>query len=360
MKNSVFDFFSSVSKFLLLTIVCSLGEPALAQKDVINIVSYNVLKYGNGCQGPNSETHSYLKTIVKYTNPDILGLIKVETIATKDKKGRAPIGFADSILRYALNAAFPGRYNYCPFSNKAKGNDENVLFYNQQKFGFSSMVTLVSDLTDFDMFKLYYRDVGLSKLHDTMFLYIVLVHAESGDKPDDRDRQLAELMIALSKQFNTLPGMVIMGDFNIRKTKEEGYQSLVKNAEEKYRFLDAPFGIDKDVSYPSNWDKHPERFAAFLTTSTRKKQNEPNDCGTGGGAKAWYDHMFLSPSLTGKADFCHYVHHSYRTVGNDGKRINRSVNDMPNASAPADVLNALYHMSNKYPIKIELEITKAK
>src|SRR4051812_36511310 len=93
MKNIRVHFSTGICQFLLLIILCSLGESALAQKDAIEIMSYNVLKYGNGCQGPNSQSHSYLKTIVKYANPDILALIKVETIATKDKKGRAPTGF---------------------------------------------------------------------------------------------------------------------------------------------------------------------------------------------------------------------------------------------------------------------------
>ena len=76
------------------------------QKDVIKIMSYNVLKYGDGCQGTANEMHAYLKTIINYTDPDILGLVKVEAIPTgPNAKGKAPIAFEDSILAHALNAA---------------------------------------------------------------------------------------------------------------------------------------------------------------------------------------------------------------------------------------------------------------
>jgi hypothetical protein len=348
----------NVCFLMFLPLILSQCSAAPPQKDVIKIMSYNVLKYGDGCQGPTSQFHGYLKTIVSYTDPDVLGLVKVEAIPQRaGDKGKAPVGFADSILKSALNAAFPGKYTYCPFTNKARDNDQALLFYNKNKIGFVSMTTLVSDMTDINMYKLYYLDLNLPKTHDTAFLYIVLVHTDSGDEPDDRNRQMDELMNAVRKQFARLPNIIVMGDFNLRKAKEEGYQALTNNAEKNYRFLDPPFAIDKRASYPANWEKHPEKFAPFLTTSTRRKWKEPNDCGTGGGAKSWYDHILLSPSLTNRLNFYHYIPRTYHTVGNDGNRIDISVNDMPNKSAPVEVLNALYQMSNKYPVMLELGVS---
>ena len=328
-----------------------------APKDVIKIMSYNVLKYGDGCQGTGSQMHGYLKTIIGYTNPDILGLLKVGAIpSTPGAKGKAPIGFDDSILVHALNAAEPDKYASCPYTNAANDNNQNLLFYNKHKFGFLSSVTLVTDICDIDMYKLFYLGNNLPSARDTDFLYIVLVHTDSGDEPDDRDRQMTELMSALRKRFSILPNIIVMGDFNLRKTNEVGYQVLTNNAEKKFCFIDPPFAIDNSVSYPANWDKHPERFIPFLTTSTRKNEKEPNSCGTGGGAKGWYDHILLSPSFASKSNHYYYVSRSYHTVGNDGKRIDASVNDQPNKSAPVAVLNALYQMSNKYPVMLELGV----
>jgi len=321
-------------------------------------MSYNVLKYGDGCQGPASQLHGYLKTIVDYAEPDVLGLVKVEAIPiTLSMKGKAPVGFADSILLYALNSA---RYAYCPFTNAARDNNQTLLFYNKQKLGYSSYITLVSDLTDINLYKLYYLEPNLPKTHDTAFIYFVLVHTDSGDKSDDRDRQMTELMTALRKHFSTLPDIIVMGDFNLRKSNEQGYQVLTNNAEKNYRLIDPPFAIDKKAAYPANWDKHPERFSSFLTTSTRKKDKQPNSCGTGGGAKGWYDHILISPLLANNSNYYHYISRTYHTIGNDGKRIDVSVNDQPNKSAPVNVLNALYQMSNKYPVMLELGVSPRK
>src|SRR4051812_8623368 len=149
--------------FLLFLTQCKAVPLA---KDLIRVMSYNVMKYGDGCQGPNGLLHGYLKTIVHYTNPDVLGLIKVEAIPQRQgDKGKAPVGFADSILTEALNAAYPGKYAYCPFTNNARDNNQVMLFYNKQKLSFISVVTLVTDITDFNLYKLYYPDLNLPKTH---------------------------------------------------------------------------------------------------------------------------------------------------------------------------------------------------
>lgn len=340
-------------------LACCKTKPA--DKDVLKVMSYNVLKYGDGCQGPNSQMHGYLKTIIKYTNPDILGLVKVEAIPqTSADKGNAPIGFADSIVANALNAAYTDKYIYAPYSNKAQDNNQAILFYNKHKLGFASMVTLASDITDFNMYKLFYLDPNLGKTQDTAFLYVILNHTQSGDESTDRDRQMAEIVTSLKKQFTALPNVIDMGDFNLRNTDEPGYQTLTKNSDKNFCFADAPFAVDKVNTYPADWDNHPKKFSIFLTTSTRRKKKDPNDCGTGGGAKSWYDHILLSHALIENTNFYHYVSNSYHTIGNDGNRIDASVNDMPNNDAPAEVLNALFEMSNKYPVMLEIGINPKK
>ncbi len=333
-------------------------QVATTPKDVIKVMTYNVLRYGDGCQGSDEQMHRYLKTIVDYSDPDILGLIKVASISSvQGGRGKANAGFADSILAHALNVAVPGKYAGCPHTNVSGDNNQALLYYNKHKFGCSSVITLSSKITDINMYKLYYLGYNFPKNKDTIFLYVVLLHASSGDDADERDQQMREVMTVLRRQFPSLPDIIIMGDFNLRKSNEKGYQVLTNNAEETYKFIDPPFGIDKTITYPANWDKHPERFAAYLTTSTRKKEKEPNSCGTGGGAKGWYDHILLGPSFTRPSGHFYYIPHSYRTIGNDGQRINASVNELSNNSAPARVLNALYHMSNKYPVMLKLGIS---
>ena len=95
----------------------------------------------------------------------------------------------------------------------------------------------------------------------------------------------------------------------------------------------------------------------FLTTTTRALATIPNTCGTGGGAKSWYDHLFISPWLVNGTNYMKYISNSYKTIGNDGNRIGHNVNDVTpvvNSSAPAAVINALFQFSDKYPVTIKL------
>ncbi len=333
-----------------------------AQKDTVRVMAYNSLYYGSGCQGPSGLYHGYLKTIVAYTNPDILSLEKMGAIkaAADDKYGTAPVGFADSIVRYALDAAFPGRYAHCPFTNGARGNNMSVIFYDQRKLGFVSIVSSYVNITDFNTYKLYYKDPNLSRTHDTTFLYVIPNHDMSGDENEKvRGIQISEVMRHTKEHFSRLPNMINMGDFNVRNSDEAFYQTLTNPDDTNFQFFDPPFFPDHKFKYPANWDHNPE-YSAYFTTSTRVSATVPNPCGTGGGGKNWYDHIFLSSWIVNNVNYIRYIPNSYRTIGNDGQRFKVSVNDKNvhvNTSAPQNVIEALYQMSNKYPVMVDLEVT---
>ena len=328
-----------------------------ASPNKIRIISYNVLKYGDGCQGSNNTMHDYLRSIVHFTSPDLLGLVKVTSfkLSKEDASADGPFGFADEIIDNALNKAFRDRYAACPTSNLAQGNNMNLLFYDKSKLGFSSMVNLCYSETDFDLFKLYLKD---HVKPDSIFLYVILNHTKSGDNSKKRDEQMTCIIGALGKLFTKLPNVVDMGDFNLHATDEPGYQALVENPDKNYRFYDPPFIIDKKITYPANWLDNPGDYSSFLTTSTRQDKGNPNDCGTGGGAKLWFDHILLSAPLTEATNAIHYVPGSYHTIGNDGKRVGISVNEKesPNKTVPPEIADALFNFSNKYPVTLELEI----
>src|ERR1700748_417219 len=124
-----------------------------SQVDTLNIMTYNVLHYGDGCQGSNGYLHAKLETIVQYAKPDVLGLVKVQAIKlnASDPNGISPVGFADSIAAGGLNAAYPNTYTYCPLTNvsNAPDDDMDILFYNQNKLGFASLVNVCAIQEDF-------------------------------------------------------------------------------------------------------------------------------------------------------------------------------------------------------------------
>src|ERR1700679_3074067 len=92
------------------------GKNCKAQNDTLRIMVQNTLHFGDGCQGTQAFLDKQLKAEVQYINPDLLGLDKVQVIklTNSDPYGISPVWFADSIVSQALDAAYPGRYAYCP------------------------------------------------------------------------------------------------------------------------------------------------------------------------------------------------------------------------------------------------------
>lgn len=352
--------FRPLLKYSLLIVLPVLsGLHAGAQTDTLRVMTYNVLYYGDNppCQAPHGTLHGYFKTIIGYTRPDILGLVKMSApLQEGNKFATAPVNFPDSVLQYALNAAIPGTYNYCPYTNDAHANNVEVLFYNQDKLGYASTVASYTNLTDFNTYKLYYRAADLATTHDTTFLYVTLNHDKSGDEYEKvRGAQITAEMENIRAHVKRLPNMINMGDFNTRSSDEQCYKALVFPSDTAFRFFDPPF-FEGKLKYPADWDNDRANFARYLTTSTRKDKTVPNPCGSGGGAKNWYDHIFLSSWIMNNSNRISYIPNSYRTVGNDGNRYKVSINEPfpANNSAPADVIEALYQMSNKYPVMVDL------
>ena len=154
-----------------------------------------------------------------------------------------------------------------------------------------------------------------------------------------------------------MPNLINMGDFNVRNSSEAGYQSIVTSADTSTKMSDPPFSVDKALQYPADWDTNPASFQKYLTTSTRLSASIPNTCGTSGGAKSWYDHIFLSPWLVSGNNYIKYMANSYQTLGNDGNRLNVDINStIPavNLSAPDAVIQAMFQFSNKYPVMLKL------
>ncbi|TDW99599.1 exonuclease/endonuclease/phosphatase family protein [Dinghuibacter silviterrae] len=320
--------------------------------DTLTVMAYNVLSYGDYCQAPPAALDGYLRTIVGYVHPDLLSCEKMNPFPfTPGASGN----LADEIVASDL----PSGYAYCTPTGATGQADVSVLFYNTRKMTYVRTQTLVRDITDFDLYTLYYNDVNLSITHDTTFLYILVNHTQSGSSSTDRDRQVTEEATALRAEFAFYPNLIVMGDFNTRLSDEAGYQALVTSTDSATLLSDPPYYPDRALTYPGNWDGTPYRYGPYLTTSTRLSATVPNACGTSGGAKSWYDHIFVSPWLVSGTNYMHYVPHSYVTIGNDGNRLGVDINStspVANTSAPDTVIQALWQFSNKYPVCVRVAV----
>ena len=322
--------------------------------DTIKVMAYNVLGYGNGCQGSNATLDGYLKTIIQYTQPDLFSCEKMGAFLPAST---LPANFAIDITTNALNAALPGEYAYATPTNLTGADNMSVLFYNVKKLTYVKTETIEAYITDFNLYKLYYNDPNLSITHDTTFIYVLVNHTQSGSPSTTRDLQVSTYMQTLRAKFAYLPNLINMGDFNTSNSFEPGYQSIITSPDTATVMNDPPFYPDKSITYPAEWETAASSYASYLTTTTRSLATVPNTCGTGGGAKSWYDHIFISPWLVKGTNYMQYIPKSYQTIGNDGNRIGVDINSAApviNASAPAAVINALYQFSDKYPVTIKL------
>ena len=328
----------------------------VVKSDTLRVMAYNILYFGDGCQGTTPVLDGYFQTIMKYAQPDILSCEKVEAFYPVSG---AFGNVADELLNNGLNVAIPNRYGYATSTNVSKGKNMNILFYNKQKLTYVKTQTLVSNVTDFNIYKLFYNDINLSITRDTTFLYVVLNHTQSGASSSIRDQQVSQEMIALRSKFKYLPNLINMGDFNTASSLEAGYQSVITGSDSTTVMGDPPYMPDGVLLYPGNWDIAPNTVAPYLTTSTRLSASIPNTCGTSGGGKGWFDHIFISPWLIRGSNYMTYIPESYQTIGNDGNRLSVDINATSpsiNISAPAAVINALFQFSNKYPVMLKLAV----
>ena len=328
-----------------------------AQVDTLHVLAYSVLYIGDAppCQAPHDVLEGYLETVISYTNADIVGLEKREP---EGSGGTAPVGFADSLLLNSFNAAYHGRFAYCPYTNVSAATNITTLYYNQQKLGYAGLLCTYSNITDFDTWKLYYKTLNLATSHDTTFLSVTLNHTSSGTGSGSaatRAGQIAGEMVQIETHFTSLPNMINMGDFNVHTSTEACYQDLVTPSNLNYRYYDPPFYPDATYSYPADWDANPGSYASDLTVSTRTG-SLPNACSSNNsGGWSWYDHIFLSANIINNADHVSYAPHSFRVIGNDGNRLGKAVNASPtNTSAPSTVINAIYQLSEHYPVALDL------
>jgi hypothetical protein len=331
--------------------------------DTLKVMAYNVLDFGIGsCQTPTNATivpfYADLKYVIQFANADIVGIDKMQCVKTSpaDVNGLSSPYFPDTVLAESFNSVFPGRYNYCPYTDYARclGGNSSIVFYDQHKLGYISTAVLQYWTEDIDMQKFYYKE-WFGGGADTTFLYVILCHTISDDNTDTgRSGQDSAVINKLKTLFTHTPNMIYMGDFNTHASNESGYEYITQTSDTNYIFYDPPFSPDAELSYPQIWHSG-NADQAYFTTSTRET-TEPNSCGTTGGAKDWYDHILLSPWLVNGTNNIRYVRNSYTTIGNDGNRAGISVNTGTNTSAPTDVINALYNLSDKYPVEVTLAV----
>jgi hypothetical protein len=191
----------------------------------------------------------------------------------------------------------------------------------------------------------------LATTNDTIFLNVIVIHDASGSSSaDQRATELSGAMSWLSSNVKTPGNYLFMGDFNTQSASEACFQSVINPTDTIVKFFDPPNQL-------GNWAGSPTSFAKYLTQSTRS--TDIGDCGSSNTMLTRFDHILCTNPIMRGTSNIKYLQGTFNVVGQDGLHTGKSLIDPPtNVSVPADVLNALYNMSEHLPVQLKLVISK--
>ncbi len=325
----------------IIIVIIAFSSLLLRAQDDIKVMQYNLLNYGNitsYCTASNNNMatkEGYLRTIINYVNPDIF---TVNELASNTYViGR--------LLDSVMNNNPLKIYGKADYINTNGSDLTNMLYYNKAKLVYVSAESLQNHVRDIVLYKLYYKSPNLAQSHDTAWVNFIVGHLKAGsgssDKAD-RDQMTSDAMTYLVNH-NYHGNYTFMGDFNIRSSNEQSYKNLINYSDINYRFFDP-------INRPGNWNNS----SSYADIHTQSTHSSSNGCASGGGCDDRFDFILISNDLKQGNAHVNYVANSYTVIGNDGNHFNKSINSGTNNSAPANIINALYNMSDHLPVSLEL------
>ena len=329
-----------------LTIVLLLISFSLSAQDTLIMMHYNLLNYGNDYGGCDQNTNylgdkdEYLQIILPYINPDILTVNEIDCNTIT----------ADRLLDSTLNINGVTHYQRAEqtcFSTPWIGN---MLYFNSIKLSLHSQDVVITNIRDINIYKLYYNSSDLSITNDTAFIICICTHLKAGSYPEnlvERADETSRLMNYLDN-IGIADNYIFSGDFNTRSSSEEAFQNLVNHSNPDIRFYDP-------LDQLGTWHDNP----SYKNIHTQSTHTSTNGCPSSGGLDDRYDFILISENIQTGIDNVEYLDDSYEAIGQDGEHFNGALNSSPaNTSVPADILEALYQMSDHLPIVIKLAVDK--
>lgn len=314
----------------------SLSKIALAG-DTLRVMHNNLLYYDqitDYCTAENNNVDSkdgYLAQTIDYYKPDIFTANEIN----------ASISSVQRILDNALNINGVMRYKRANFSGSSIAN---MLYYNSDKLVLKSQTYIQTTPRITDVYKLYYKPQLTNNPNDTIYITCLVIHPKAGSTTSDRDQrtasanQIMNYITTNSIQRNVM----LLGDLNIYYSTEGSFQTYTTATPTGFRFFD-PIN---EVGY---WNNNSD-YAHVHTQSTHTS----GGCAATGGMDDRFDFILTSLPLLQESNNLHYVANSYKALGQDGNRFNGSLISPSNTSLPANVISALYNMSDHLPVTLKL------
>jgi len=247
---------------------------------------------------------------------------------------------ATTILNNALNVDGVTYYQKATYYD---GPDtDNLLYYNANKLTLFSQHEIPTTLRNISEYVLYYNGSALTAASDTVFIYCYMAHLKASQGYEAQRNQEVVLLKNYMDTRTNIENVFLGGDFNLYTSTEPAFNTILNGG--NVLLLDP-------ISSSGNWNSN-SSFAGIHTQSTRL--NSLPDGGSYGGMDDRFDFLFFTNDLLTGANKLTYVANSYKAVGNDGNHYNKSINATPtNGAAPANIIDALYYMSDHLPIVLK-------
>jgi len=332
------------NQLLLFSLLVFFSANTQAQ-DTVKVMHYNLLYYGvnnSWCNQTNNNIqlkNASLRNIIAFAQPDIFTVNEISS----------NVSFHDMILDSALNIQGVTKFKRAGVTNFSGTSIVNQLYYDSEKFGIRSEYALVGGDRDINVYKLYYKTPELQWSTDTVFVTFFVAHLSSGTGSQNELNRDNEVAI-VQNHLATLPkpgNYIFQGDFNFYASSEAGFQRIINNANADVRFYDP-------INKIGTWTNNPT-YAAYHTQST----HTVGDCFIGGGLDDRFDFIMVNMPVLMETLRVKYVPGSYVTLGQDGLHFDKALTDPPvNNSAPANVIQALYDLSDHLPVMLDLRINQ--
>lgn len=315
---------------LSFSLILLLTTTSIAQ-DTLSVVIYNVLNYPD----VNPTKADTLKPIIKHLKPDIFMITELTTFSG-----------ANLILNNAMNVDGVTHYQRATYFN---GPDtDNMLYYNSNKLALKSQFEIPTTLRNISEYVLYYKTPGLAPGDDTIFLHCYMAHLKASagaSNEQQRNQEAVTFKNYLNSKANQLENVFFGGDMNIQGDFEAAHNTILNGGLIK---------LFDPINAPGLWTSNAS-FAAIHTQSPRNVIL--SDGGSNGGLDDRFDWIFTDADVLSGAKKVKYIPNTYKAIGNDGLHFNKSVNEFPtNTSVPANVLSALFYMSDHLPVAMKVEV----
>ncbi len=296
-------------------------------QDTVKVTYYNLLNFPY-LQQDRVDT---LKKILDFIQPDIFVVNELTSF-----NGGA------LIKNNALNVNGVNSFASAVFYD---GPDtDNLLFFDQTKFGLHSQNQIVTTLRDINEYVLYYKDPNLGLTQDTTLLYFYSLHLKAGNSSTNENRRYQDAVIL--KQYlvnnNKSSKLFIGGDFNFYSHTETGCQEILNGQ---------GLNLIDPINRMGNWHVN-SGYKNYHTQSTRSSSGGYAG-GATGGMDDRFDFIFVSEDVMSGSDGVMYLDNSYLADGQDGSYFNQALNVFTNTNVPQSVANALFHMSDHLPVSLK-------